>query len=481
MRVQSWFLFNRPALPLGLALLVALVAPGPLRAQAPAFSPEALAAAQADRMAVRAIRRQAWPITGVAKDYDPLFARVAAKRLVLLGEDTHGSQEIYAERSRITRKLVAELDFDALVIESDYTPVERINRYVLGEGEDSNAAEALAAHQRFPLWMWVNRPFRDLIEWLRQYNQATGRRVRVYGMDLHGMSAAAEAIRDAAQTLAPMALTPLDAQLSCLAVHEFQPDRYRAAISRDGDAASCEAATAQAITLIENSLDVIPEIEANAPAVFGLRRNLALLAASEAYSRVQVKSGTDAWNLRDRHMAATVDAIAGYLETRLDRPARLVLWAHNTHMADARGTDRGRRSAYLSLGQLLREHHPGETYLLGFTTRLGTVRAAANWGERDRVFQLRRPAWESVSALFGRTRLPAFYLPLDTPDPALAPLEWNPPMRAIGVVYWPQAERREHYFRGNLREMFDGMLHLDRTSALTPLTPPTALARPRGG
>lgn len=472
MRVQSWFLANTPALPLGLALLAALVAPGPLRAQAPAVSPDALAAAQADRVAVRAIRRHAWPITGDPKDYDPLFARMAGTRLVLLGEDTHGTQEIYTERSRITRKLVAERDFDALVIENDYTPVERLNRYVLGEGEDSDATEALAAHQRFPVWMWVNRPFLDLIEWLRQYNRATGRRVQVYGMDLHGMSAAVEAIRAAVPALAPEALRSLDAQLSCLAAHEFQPDRYRTAIGRDGEAASCEAATAQAIALVEKCLDAKPKTRADAVASFSLRRNLALLAASEAYSRVQVKSGNDAWNLRDRHMAATVDAISGHLETDLDRPAGLVLWAHNTHMADARGTDRGRRSAYLSLGQLLREKHPGETYILGFTTRLGSVRAAANWGERDRVFQLRRPAWESVSALFGRTRLPAFYLPLDPPDPELAPLEHNVPMRAIGVVYWPHAERREHYFRGNLREMFDGVIHLDRTGALAQLHNP---------
>lgn len=460
---------NAELVALGLALLGVLLAPEPLWAQSGSPSSEAPAAARADRKAVQAIRRHAWPISGSVKDYDRLLSRLAGKRFVLLGEDTHGTQEIYLERTRITRRLVTELDFDAVVIESDYTPVARTNRFLLGEGGDPDAASALGEHQRFPIWMWVNAPFRDLIDWLRHYNRATGRRVQVFGMDLHGMSAAVTAIRESMDTLAPHALEPLEAQLACLAAFEFQPDRYRAAISSNVEGSSCEAATSQAVLLVENELTALPRPEAQSTSVFDLRRNLALLAASEAYARVQVKSGVDAWNLRDRHMAATADAIAEHLETRLGRPARLALWAHNTHMSDARSTDRGRHGAYLSLGQIMRENHGDETYILGFSTRLGTVRAAANWGERDRVFSLRRPAWESVSALFGRTRLLAFCLALDAADPGLAPLEQNIPMRAIGVVYWPHAERSEHYFRGDLRGMFDGLIHLDRTRALTPL------------
>jgi erythromycin esterase-like protein len=137
-------------------------------------------------------------------------------------------------------------------------------------------------------------------------------------------------------------------------------------------------------------------------------------------------------------------------------------WAHNTHVGDARATDRGTRSGYLSLGQLVRERHAGETVVVGFTTRLGTVRAAPSWGEADRAYNLRRPAWESVPSIFARTRLPQFMLVFAEARTPLAALDDNVALRAIGVVHWPKFERSEHYYRGRLTEQFDAVGYIDR-------------------
>ncbi|MBI3149250.1 MAG: erythromycin esterase family protein [Betaproteobacteria bacterium] len=425
----------------------------------------ALSAARADRQLVSAIRQQAQALAGTPADYKALLESLRGKRFVLLGEDTHGSEEIYRERARITRRLIEDLGFDGLVIESDFTAVERTNRYVRGGQEDASALAALSDHRRFPVWMWVNEPFAELISDLRAHNLRMGRSVQVFGMDLHGMDAAAAAVLRIARAHRAPRSSAIVAGVECLAVHGYSTERYRAAISANGSAASCAAALAQSADGITEWL-AQAGAELDAELRFSIQRNLAQLRASEAYSRIQVDASENAWNHRDRFLAETVTAIARKIESEQGRPARLVLWAHNTHLADARATDRGKRSAYLSLGQEMRQRFPEEAYIIGFTTRLGTVRAAPNWGEDDRVCTLRRPAWESVSALFGRVRIPAFWLTMNSKDPSLEALDRNLPMRAIGVVYWPHAERREHYFRGDLRGMFDAIIHLDQTQAL---------------
>lgn len=460
-------MWRRLSLLLCLLPMPLVAADGPAQpATAAAPDAAARAAARADQRLVKAIRRHAQPIVGAPGDYDALLARLQTKRFVLLGEDTHGTDETYRERARITLRLIEELGFDGLVVESDFTALERANAYVLGESADPDAYAALDDHQRFPRWMWVNRPFAQLIEALREHNRRESRTAQVFGMDLHGMAAAAGALRQILQLRAATLGASVDEDLDCLARHEFSPERYRAVINEKGLTASCEAPTARAVARLEQFLSTNEASTWPRAAVFSLSRNAALVAASEAYSRLQIDSGAAAWNHRDRYLAAAAAAIAQHLEARSGRPAKLVLWAHNTHMADARATDRGQRSAYVSLGQVLREAFPEDTYIVGFTTRLGTVRAAANWGETDRAMTLRRPAWESLPAIFGRVRRPAFWLPFDAPDPDLAALDQNLALRAIGVVYWPHAERREHYFRGDVREMFDAVVHIDRSQAL---------------
>lgn len=448
-----------------LTLCVALLfgAPAPT-----AFGQDAsaMAAGKADQNLIRAIRRHAQPVLGRAQDYDALLAKIRGKRFVLLGEDTHGTEEIYRERARITQRLIEELDFDGLVVESDFSALERANAYLLGDSADADAASALADHKRFPQWMWRNRPFAELIEALRDFNRQIPGSAQVFGMDLHDLNAAARGLIHNLRNEAPATAAGIEEDLACLAQHDFAAEHYRAEVQVNGNEASCEHAVRQAQARIEAWLATDAGKAQAASLRFAILRKLAQLAASEAYSRIQVGSNPDAWNHRDRFLAETVFAIAQEIERSKGRPAKLVIWAHNLHLGDARATDRGRNHDYLNLGQVIRERYPQETHIVGFTTRLGTVRAAPNWGEADRIFPLRRPAWESVPALFGRARLPAFLLPLDADDPALAALDQNIALRAIGVVYWPHAERREHYFRGSLRGMFDAMVHIDRSRAL---------------
>jgi len=455
-------------LSLGMAL-TGVVSAQVLESRAQAVAPPTPKASAAQGTPA-AIRRVARPIRGSMDDYDALMQRVGDARVVLLGEDTHGSLEFYRERIRITRRLIEEKGFNGLVIESDWAPSARADRYVRGEAGDDSADAALSGHTRFPDWMWRNVPFRDLVEWLRDYNQTSAGRLRpvgVYGMDTQGMESSAPAVFVSLARVDPAEAERARERYACLERYEFNGNSYGIAL-RDANASSCEAGAAGVFDAMRErfAAGVEARTAADDAEWFSALQNAQLVRTAEAYVRAQVTPGANSWNVRDEHMADVVDAVLARLERHGGTPTKVVVWAHNTHVGDVRATDRGTRSGYLSLGQLVRERHAGDTIVVGFTTRIGTVRAAPSWGEADRVYNLRRPAWESVPEIFGRVRMPQFMLVFAEAGTQLNALDDNVALRAIGVVYAPKFERSEHYYRGRLTQQFDAVVHIDRTRAL---------------
>ena len=198
---------------------------------------------------------------------------------------------------------------------------------------------------------------------------------------------------------------------------------------------------------------------------FFAEQNAQLVYDTERYYRAMYRGQVLSWNLRDRHMASTLSALADHLGRRGGRSG-VVIWEHNSHIGDARATEMGRRNE-LNVGQLVRTAWPDESLLVGFTTNHGTVTAASEWGgpaERKRV----RPAMAgSHEALFHRAQLDQFLLPLtgeSFQSERTALLE-----RAIGVIYRPETERASHWFHARMAQQFDAVVHLDRTSAVESL------------
>jgi len=172
------------------------------------------------------------------------------------------------------------------------------------------------------------------------------------------------------------------------------------------------------------------------------------------------------WNLRDRHMAETLESLVGFL-ARGGATAKVVIWAHNSHLGDARATQMGARGEW-NLGQLVRQRYARDAVLVGCTTYEGTVTAASNWdapAERKWV----RPALPgSYESLFHDVGLDRFLLFL-TGVHRVAGLGEPLLERAIGVIYRPDTERTSHYFHASLPVQFDAVLHFDRTRAVEPL------------
>ena len=428
-----------------------------------------------DEALLEGIRRTAVPLEGSLRDHDRLLREVGDARVVLLGDGAHGTEEFYRERALITRRLVVEKGFTAVAVEADWPDAYRANRFVRGLSSDQSAEQALRGFLRFPTWMWRNGPVVEFLEWLRAYNDTHHEpwsAVGFYGLDLYSLQTSVREVIDYLEEKDPEAASRARQRYGCFDRADggdAQTYGYLAAGSPD---LSCEKEVVeQLVELLEARGDYAADEAALAEdEFFFAEQNARLARNAEAYYRTMYRGGVSSWNLRDRHMMETLQALSTHLSQRLDEDAKLVVWAHNSHLGDARATSMG-RAGELNLGQLVREAEGKKAFLVGFTTYDGEVTAASDWdapSERKRV----RPALlGSYEHLFHRVGPERFFLPLRDPGEALGGLGEERLERMIGVIYRPQTERQSHYFHCDLLRQFDAVVHLDRTSALEPLEP----------
>lgn len=417
-----------------------------------------------------AIRRVAAPLDAWAPRYDDLIDLIGDARFVLLGEASHGTHEFYQERARLTERLIVEKGFGGVAVEADWPDAYRVNRYVRGESDDQDAEEALAGFKRFPTWMWRNTDVVDFVGWLRDYNDtrpAAGR-AGFYGLDLYSLFSSIDAVIRYLDRVDPEAARRARSRYGCFDHFEQDSQAYGYAAT-SGLAESCEGeVVAQLVELRQAAARHAARDGRTAEdEFFFAEQNARLIANAEAYYRSMFRGRTTSWNLRDRHMVDTLDDLARHLGRR-QSPARLVVWAHNSHLGDARATEMGQHGE-LNVGQLMRERHAHDSVLVGFTTYEGTVTAATEWdgaAERKHV----RPALPgSVERMFHDAGVPRFFLDLRRHRAALAILEKPHLERAIGVIYRPETERASHYFHVQLADQFDGVIHIDHTRAVEPL------------
>ncbi|MCK9366329.1 MAG: erythromycin esterase family protein [Metallibacterium scheffleri] len=422
-----------------------------------------------------ATRELAQRLEGGAADYDTLLEMAADRRFVLLGEATHGTQEFYRMRAEITRRLIAEHGFDAVAVEADWPDAWRVNLYVQGNGDD-DATSSLDDFERFPQWMWRNREVLDFVAWLRTCNTDRGPQARVgfYGLDLYSLYRSADAVIRYLQQVDPEQAEIARGRYAALDhVREPQVYGYQAAFGQRP--AGREAAVAQLLQLRNDAQAYLERNGLTAiDAHFFAERNAAVVVNAETYYRAMFGRRVNTWNLRDAHMRDTLLALADY-RIRRGGTGKVVVWAHNSHLGDARATEAHLRGEW-NLGQLMRQDVGDKALLVGFTTYTGHVSAASQW-DGDVEHKWVRPALhDSYEHLFHSTGLDRFFLKLN--DPAAEPLRETMLERAIGVIYVPQTERASHYFVTSLAHQFDAVFHLDETAALEPLDAPRHWHRP---
>jgi erythromycin esterase-like protein len=427
------------------------------------------------------VRDAAQPLLGLHSDYDHLFDFIGDARFVLLGEASHGTHEFYRERARITQRLIREKGFTAIAVEADWPDAYRVNRYLQGVSADLDAADALSGFRRFPAWMWRNADVLDFVGWLRNHNDAIdpARRVAFFGLDLYSLHASIAHVLAYLDIVDPQAARRARRRYACFEDFGNDPQTYGYAAGL-GLRPSCENdVVAQLVDLQRNSfryarMDGIAAIER----LFDAQQNARVVKDAETYYRAIFHGRVSSWNLRDRHMADTFDSLVAHLS--LQRlPAKIVVWAHNSHLGDARATQMGQMGE-LNIGQLIRQNYPNQTRLIGFTTHTGTVTAASEWDAPAERKHVRPSHPESYEGLFHQSGMPAFALTLPPFSPVAIALRSPRLERAIGVVYLPQSELASHYFQARLSDQFDAVIHFDHTRAVEPLEPvaPIPLAEP---
>lgn len=416
------------------------------------------------------IRVAAHPLVGAPHDFDPLLRLIGDARFVLIGEASHGTHEFYRIRAEITKRLIREKGFTSVAVEADWPDAYRVNRYVQGRGTDDDAAEALEGFRRFPQWMWRNADVLDFVGWLRTHNdgRAEAEKVGFYGLDLYSLHASIEAVLEYLRIVDPEAAHRARVRYGCFDHFGGDPQAYGYGAGL-GLAPSCEAAVVQQLAELRGSAADYARRDGRVAVddLFFAEQNARLVKNAERYYRAMFGSRVASWNLRDQHMFETLDALVDFHAAR-GRREQVVMWAHNSHLGDARATEMG-AGGELNVGQLVRQRYGGDVRLVGFLTHAGTVTAASDWDEAAERKAVRPALAGSYEALLHEAGIPNLLLDLTVPGPAVSALAQPRLERAIGVIYRPETERASHYFRAALPQQFDAVLYYDHTRAVEPL------------
>jgi erythromycin esterase-like protein len=350
-----------------------------------------------------------------------------------------------------------------VAVEADWPDAYRVNRYVRGASDDQSADRALSDFRRFPVWMWRNAEVAEFVTLLREWNDVLPSgvpKVGFYGLDLYSLYSSIEAVIEVLEDVDPEAAERARQRYACFDQYGRDPQVYAYEAGVAGAEPCEQQVVEQLVELRKMATDTGGNGQFDEDARFYAEQNARLVVNAEEYYRAMFRGGVESWNLRDRHMAQTLDALTEHLE-RTAGPAKVVVWAHNSHLGDARATELG-QAGELNLGQLVRERAGDASLLVGFSTYAGTVTAASDWdapAERKRVRRALPGSWEE---LFHELDAPRFLL-----DPS--GLKGRRLQRAIGVVYRPETERISHYFHARIAQQFDAVIHIDQSTAVQPL------------
>lgn len=414
------------------------------------------------------ITKEAEPLLENNHKYDALIEKIGDSRFVLLGEATHGTEEFYQARIDISKRLIKEKGFMAIAIEGDWPDVYSIHRYVQGSGDKNNVESALSSFTRFPTWMWHNKTILSFLQWLRNYNDNLTdiEKIDLFGLDLYSFYDSMQAVIEYLERVDPTAAAHAKQRYACFDHVNSDPQKYGYLVQEGRKKACTKQVIEQLMELQHNAFEYLKKdgISVENEYFYALQ-NARLVKNAENYYRSMFDGHMSSWNNRDTHMAETLENIADFLENRLKKPTKIIIWAHNSHIGDARATQMG-ESGELNIGQLVRELHPEDTYSIGFSTYEGTVTAASNWGAIGQIKNIVPGLEGSYEELFHNISYDNFLLELRGNKTLEHYLQIPRLQRAIGVVYLPETERLSHYYFTRLPYQFDCIVHFDKTSAV---------------
>lgn len=384
-------------------------------------------------------------------------------QIVLLGESTHGTFEYYSARAQLSQKLIEDKGFTVIAVECDWPDAFEINQYIKGYPHAVDSTnQVLSGFNRWPTWMWANEEVSQFIDWLKTNNvqKQLNAKVGFYGFDLYSLAESIEKVDNNLRNLGRHEADFRRAELvsSCFEAYEPLPDHYALSVFHFDQ--NCAAEATSLVNAIQQFEHLYPtEYEER----LNIKMNALIIQNAERYYRTAAKSDSVSWNIRDEHMAETINELINFH----GKEAKIIIWAHNTHIGDARATAM-KDAGMLNVGQIVREKYGRQNvYAVGFGTYKGEVIASEKWGDPYKVMHIppaKRDSWEyylhdaseqNKLLLFDEMNRHDFNETIDH--------------RAIGVVYQPEFEMHGNYIPSEMSNRYDAFIFFHNTTALHPL------------
>ncbi len=413
--------------------------------------------------ALNSINKWASPLQS-HEDLQPLLDRIGSARIVMLGEASHGTHKYYTWRTRISKRLIKEKGFNFIAAEGDWPDCYSLNRYIKGYDTLNNTAlQVLQVFNRWPTWMWANWEIMALAGWMHKHNTglASNKKAGFYGLDVYSLWESMASIMRYLKKTDPAALKVAEKAFHCFEPYRKDEGSSYARISQFVPEL-CENEVVQLLREIQKKL---PTYNSDHENVFSAEQNALVAVNAERYYRAMIKGGPHSWNLRDRHMSDTLERL---LEFHGEN-SKAIVWAHNTHVGDARATDMVDEGMF-NIGELARlQHHDKGVFLVGFGSYAGTVTAGRSWSSPMQTMLMPNAKKGSWEYLLHRAGSENKLLLMDDFAGNDMFMENHIGHRAIGVVYNPQLEQYGNYVPTILPLRYDAFVYIDETRALHPL------------
>ncbi|HMO51201.1 MAG TPA: erythromycin esterase family protein [Kiritimatiellia bacterium] len=411
---------------------------------------------EGDHPVAHALRTIARPLDG-PDGLPTLVQQLAGSRLVMLGEASHGTSEFYTLRDQITRRLVEDHGFRFVAVEGDWNAIYRLNRYVKGPADaGASARTIMQTFTRWPQWMWANEETLALVEWLRAWNagRPPAERAGFYGIDVYGHEDALRKLPGSIAGSDEDRAARVGEHIACLL--PFAADLGEYARAAHWGMASCtEAAKAIVDTLRENreAWDIA------ADEYLHLKQMAYVIQHAERHYRAMARGGADSWNARVDHFFHTVERLMAHYGD----DARGIVWAHNTHIGDARATPMA-GAGQRNIGQMARDRWGrDQVAAVGFATHRGEVLAGRAWGGEREPMIVPSAGPGTLEDFLAQMGLGDAWLDLrNAPEVLGGPIGH----RAIGVIYHPEHEFPGNYVPTILSLRYDALIFVEVTSTL---------------
>jgi erythromycin esterase len=396
----------------------------------------------------------------MSKDLDPLLEDIGDSAVVMLGEASHGTHEYYTWRTAISKRLINEKGFRFIAVEGDWPDCYKINRFIKGYNDAGNdSKDVLKAFDRWPTWMWANWEVVALCEWLRTFNKwRPAGKIGFYGLDVYSLWDSLWEMLIYLEKEDPKAALMVKKAIKCF--EPFGEDEFLYA-QNSGTELSCRD---QLVAMLKEIRLKAQFLDGDEEAGFNTEQNALIAVNAEKYYTTMLGFTNESWNVRDRHMMETLDRLMKFH----GKNSKAIIWAHNTHIGDARATDM-KGAGMINLGQLAREQYgAANVYLAGFSSYQGSVIAGEAWGANMQEMEVPEARTGSIEyELHRESERDRFYLM----NNEKLPMKFHSAIRhrAIGVVYDPNNDMMRNYVPSDLSKRYDAFIYLDQTKALHPL------------